>query len=82
MAKLNAAARKKMPASEFAGGKGHFPINDATHARMAISGATRSEKAGHISSSEEASIKAKARNKLGIRGSSDYKGLMKKLGHG
>jgi len=64
MAKLDAAARKRMPASDFAAGKGHFPINDATHARLAISGATRAERAGHISSSEEASIKSKARAKL------------------
>ena len=41
------------------------PINDPTHARMAISGATRSERAGNISASEAARIKAKARKKLG-----------------
>ena len=64
MARLTAAKRKKMPASEFAGGKGHFPINDAIHARLAISGATRSEHAGNISASEASSIKAKARAKL------------------
>lgn len=70
MAVLDAAKRAKMPASDFAGGgpkgaKG-FPMNDAVHARMAISGATRSERAGNISPAQEATIKAKARRKLGI----------------
>ena len=72
MARLTAAKRKKMPAKDFAGGKGRFPINDKTHARLAISGATRSERAGNISSSEEASIKAKARKKLGDRPSDSF----------
>lgn len=65
MAKLTAAQRKHMPGKEFAGPHHSFPINDKTHARMAISGATRSEHAGNISASEAASIKAKARKKLG-----------------
>jgi hypothetical protein len=65
MAKLSAGRRKAMPKSEFAGPGRSFPINDPTHARMAISGATRSERAGNISPSTEASIKAKARAKLG-----------------
>jgi hypothetical protein len=62
--------RKKMPASSFAGGgpKGDkgFPVNDAKHARLAISGATRSMRAGNISESKANQIKAKARRKLGI----------------
>jgi hypothetical protein len=66
--KLTAGKRKKMPASQFAAGKGHFPINDKTHARLAISGATRSYNAGNISASEESSIKSKARKNLGILG--------------
>lgn len=64
MATLTAADRKKMPKREFAGPDDSFPINDATHARLAISGATRSERAGNISASEEAEIKARARAKL------------------
>ena len=64
MANLTAAKRAKMPPKEFAAGKGDFPINDQTHARLAISGATRSEHAGNISVSEENSIKAKARRRL------------------
>ena len=65
MAKLTAGKRAKMPKSQFAGPGRSFPVNDATHARMAISGATRSERAGNISASEEAKIKARARGILG-----------------
>ena len=54
-----------MPKGEFAGPGKSFPINDPTHARMAISGATRSERAGNISAGTAAKIKAKARVKLG-----------------
>ena len=68
MAVLSAADRRAMPAKEFAGPGRSFPVGDKVHARMAISGATRSERAGTISSSEEASIKAKARAKLGDKG--------------
>jgi hypothetical protein len=65
MATLSSQDRKEMPKKEFAGPGRSFPISDPNHARLAISGATRSERAGNISSSEEASIKAKARAKLG-----------------
>ena len=64
MAKLYAADRKRMPKSSFAGPGKSFPINDSTHARLAISGATRSEHVGNISASEAERIKAKARGKL------------------
>jgi hypothetical protein len=64
MAILNAKRRRAMPAGDFAGPGRSFPINDAEHARLAISGATRSERAGNISASEEARIKAAARRKL------------------
>lgn len=50
---------------EKAGPNGSFPIGDKKHARLAIGGATRSERAGNISASTAASIKAKARAKLG-----------------
>ena len=69
--KLTAAKRKKMAASEFAAGKGHFPINDKEHARLAISGATRAHNAGNISKSEEEKIKAKARAKLGKKSAAE-----------
>jgi len=65
MTKLTAADRKSMPKSEFAGPGKSFPIGDDTHARMAVSGATRSYNAGNISKSIEQKIKAKARAKLG-----------------
>jgi len=64
MARLDVEDRHKLLASEFAGPGRSFPINDKTHARLAISGATRSERAGNISPATEASIKAKARRKL------------------
>jgi len=48
-----------------AGPNGSFPIGDRKHARMAISGASRSFNAGNISKSTENTIKAKARKKLG-----------------
>jgi hypothetical protein len=66
MAKLSAWKRKKMPKSDFALSGRRFPLNDATHQRMAISGATRAQHAGNISASTAAKIKAEARHKLGI----------------
>lgn len=54
----------KVP-GEKAGPNGSFPIGDKKHARLAISGATRSERAGNISESTADSIKVKARAKLG-----------------
>lgn len=65
MAKLTAKDRKGMPKSDFAGPGKSFPVSDPTHARMAISGATRSERAGNISPATAAKVKAKARQKLG-----------------
>lgn len=64
MAKLDAAERKAMPASEFAGPGKSFPVNDASHARAALSGVTRAEHAGHISTAEGDKIAAKAHAKL------------------
>jgi hypothetical protein len=63
---LNAERRKQMPKSAFGiPNKRAFPMNDPTHARMAISGATRSERAGNISASTAERIKSEARGKLG-----------------
>ncbi len=61
MAKLTTKARKAMPKKDFAGPGKSFPVSDKTHARMAISGATRSERAGNISPSTAAKVKSKAR---------------------
>ena len=52
--------RSKVPGKK-AGPNGSFPIGDKKHARLAIGGATRSERAGNISASTAAKIKAKAR---------------------
>ena len=54
----------KVP-GEKAGPNGSFPIGDTKHARLAIGGATRSQRAGNISASTAAHIKAEARAKLG-----------------
>lgn len=36
MARLTAAGRRKLPASDFALGKGHYPIEDRGHAQAAL----------------------------------------------
>lgn len=53
-----------MPKSEFAGPGKSFPVNDLKHARLAIPMATKSMRAGNISASTAAHIKARARAKL------------------
>ena len=55
----------KVPGKK-AGPNGSFPIGDKKHARLAIGGATRSERAGNISASTAAHIKAEARKELGV----------------
>ena len=62
--KLTTKARKAIPASKFAGPGRTFPVQDAKHARAAISGASRSADVGNISAKTAASIKAKARSVL------------------
>lgn len=64
MSKLSTKARKSLPKKDFAGPGRSFPVNDKKHARLAIGGATRSERAGNISAATAAKIKAKARAKL------------------
>lgn len=65
----------KVPGKK-AGPNGSFPIGDKKHARLAIGGATRSERAGNISASTANKIKAEARKKLGkskpIKGHMEY----------
>lgn len=68
--KLTKAKRDKMPKKDFALPGERFPLNNETHDRLAIGGATRAYKAGHISKSQESHIKAEARAKLGNRGGS------------
>lgn len=62
---LTADDRKALPSGDFLGPGRSFPVPDKKHARLAVSGATRSERAGNISASEAASIKRRARAKLG-----------------
>lgn len=69
MAKLNMAARKKLPSSSFAlpgkgegksgKGSGSYPIPDASHARNALA-----RVAQHGSASEKATVRAKVRAKF------------------
>jgi len=68
MVKLSSKTRAGMPKKSFAGPGKSFPIKDKTHARMAISGATRSFNAGNISASTEAAVKSRARAKRGLLG--------------
>jgi hypothetical protein len=64
MERLTTPQRNAFAPSRFAGPGRSFPIEDKTHARLAIGGATRSEHAGNITPAEEAAIKARARAKL------------------
>lgn len=48
----------------YAGPNHTFPIGNKVHARLAIGGATHSERVGNITPGEEATIKRKARAKL------------------
>lgn len=59
MARLSAAQRRKMPASEFAGPNRSFPVNDANHARAALSMLHNAPPAAR------ARIRAAAEKKLG-----------------
>lgn len=66
MAKLNAAARKRIPSSEFGlPGRRAYPMPDRAHAADAKARATQAVKAGRMSSSTKAKIDAKANRKLG-----------------
>lgn len=65
MVDLTSEKRKGMPSSDFALSGRRFPLNDPTHDRLAIGGATRAEHAGNISASTADRIKAEARAKLG-----------------
>lgn len=54
MARITAAQRKKLPASKFALGKGHYPIDTIGRARNALS-----RGAQNASPAQEAKIKRK-----------------------
>ena len=63
MARLTAAKRNALPASDFAGPNRTFPINDKTHAALAERMTGRSKKAGNITAGQAARIKGKAKAK-------------------
>jgi hypothetical protein len=58
MAKLTAAARKKIPSSSFALAGGRYPIEDANHARNALA-----RVASFGSAQEKATVRAKVKAK-------------------
>lgn len=65
MSKLSAAVRKAIPKSEFGlPGSRKYPINDRAHAANAKARATQQVKAGHLSPSSAAKIRAKANKML------------------
>lgn len=65
MAKLKAAKRNKLPASDFGEpGSRKYPMPDKSHAANAKARATQMVKKGKLSASDAAKIKAKANRKL------------------
>lgn len=60
MARLTAAQRKRLPASDFAGPNRSYPINDKAHARNAKARASQ-----FASPSLKKKVDAKANKKLG-----------------
>jgi len=65
MAVLTAKTRKAIPTSQFAGPDRSYPVPDRAHAANAKSRATQAVRAGRMSSSTAAKIKAKANKVLG-----------------
>jgi hypothetical protein len=65
MVDLTASRRAAMPKSEFALPGGRFPLNNPSHDRAALSGASRAENAGTITPAQKSTIDAKAHAKLG-----------------
>lgn len=68
MAKLSSSARKKLPASAFAGPNRSYPVENKSHARNAKARASQQYNAGRLSGSAKAAIDRKADRKLGKRG--------------
>ncbi len=61
MATLTKEKRNSLKPSQFAGPDRTFPDNDPTHARLAISAASRAANVGHISEGEKRKIQRRAR---------------------
>lgn len=64
MAMLTTKARKKLPASKFAGPNKTYPVPDAAHAANAKARAAQQVKAGNLSKAAQAKINAKANKVL------------------
>lgn len=64
MAKLTTKARKRLPKADFAGPDRSYPVPDRSHAANAEARATQAVKAGRMSASTAAKIKAKANKVL------------------
>lgn len=65
MGLLNAASRKALPDSSFAGPGRSYPVNDRAHAANAKARATQMVKKGKLSASTASHIRAKANKVLG-----------------
>lgn len=66
MAKLTAKQRSALKPSTFAlPAERRFPMPDKTHARAALSGASRALNVGTITKTQKVKIDAKAHRKLG-----------------
>lgn len=66
MAKLNQAARKRIPSNEFGlPGSRKYPMPDRSHAANAKARATQQVKRGNLSAASAAKIRAKANRILG-----------------
>lgn len=74
MARLTAKARKKIPASKFAGPDRSYPVPDRAHAANAKARATQAVKAGRMSSSTRSRIDAKANAVLGKKAKKKARG--------
>lgn len=74
MARLTAKARKKIPASKFAGPDRSYPVPDRAHAANAKARATQAVKAGRMSSSARSRIDAKANAVLGKKAKKKARG--------
>lgn len=69
--KLTTKARAKLPKGKFAGpkigGKPSFPVEDHSHAKMALAMIPRAIKAGHLTEAEAGHIRRDAHAELKIK---------------
>lgn len=74
MAKLTSKERNKLPIKDFAVKGGHYPIEDASHARNALA---RVSQFG--SSSEKSEVRAKVHKKFPGIGGEKHKALKERM---